>query len=149
MFTEEENKIISLFYSGDYELAEQLMIATNNVKLVDKLICKIHRFLYKSGFKYTPSNLDSYYKIYFCAGDRVLGDRKDACVVFCGQLLVRGLPYVSRGNKTERLVSQRAHSFINDENLDIRFYSYEIDSITDETEFELKKLGVRLVNVPY
>ena len=35
MFTEEENKIISLFYSGDYELAEQLMIATNNVKLVD------------------------------------------------------------------------------------------------------------------
>lgn len=37
MFTEEENKIISLFYSADYELAEQLMIATNNGKLEKEL----------------------------------------------------------------------------------------------------------------
>jgi hypothetical protein len=142
MFTEEENKIISLFYSGDYELAEQLMIATKNGKLVDKLICKIHKLLYKYKIKHEKIILHSG----GCISSWIEGGYKNAVALCCCNMLVNGFLYWE--DKNGIYDGRNDIIRMDDSNRypeGLRAFVYDVGYFDKQKlERELNKLGVRL-----
>lgn len=139
MFTEEENKIISLFYSGDYELAEQLTIATNNGKLVDKLICKIHRLLYK--YKIKNQRIMVQYRD--CIYNYLEGDYKNAISLCCCNMLIKGFFYWKTEGRCHGGGNERIE--INNYQNELYAFVYDVGYFDKERlEQELKLLGVRL-----
>lgn len=148
MFTEEENKIISLFYSGDYELAEQLMIATNNVKLVDKLICKIHRILYKYKRKENDVFISERCRTQLT---RITKNHKAAIALYCLNILIKGFCYAKYSylgyESAENTYLNNNKMNVNSDEL-IYVSIYRIVNVNEkELEKKLKLLGVRLTIV--
>ena len=143
MFTKEEEKILTIFYTGDYQLADELMAATKNYKLIDKIICKF----YKLFFKYKQDNKDYYLYKRGCTDIHSEGSFKDGVSLYVYNLLINGFHYCFYKNeycddgKNGILKGANMHT-----ELFARVYIIDILNINIFKQ-QLKELGIRLIKI--